>query len=218
MAGYQPGWIVKQELRFQRRLELLRGSLLRIRGAIVGKRFGIGRAVRFLYPDCFRAGDDVTIGDYSYLHCLSQRGVIIGNSTSIDRNLWLHCGGQPGNCEHGFFVIGNHSFIGCSAVMGAGGGIVIGDHVQIGQSVNFHAEDHQFSDPSLFISEQGVRYQGIVVEDDVWIGSQVVVLDGVRIGRGCVIGAGSVVTKSIDPWSVAVGVPAKVIKSRREQA
>jgi acetyltransferase-like isoleucine patch superfamily enzyme len=196
----------------------LRGTLLRFRGARIGQRFGVGRSVRFLYPDCFQAGDDVTIGDHSYLHCLSQRGVRIGSSNSIERNFWLHCGGHGNHFEHGYFEIGDHSFIGCNAVMGAGGGIVIGNHVQIGQTVNFHAENHQFEDPLSTIWQQGVNYQGIIIDDDVWIGSQVVILDGVRIGRGCVIGAGSVVTKSIEPWSVAVGVPASVIKNRREPA
>ena len=154
-----------------------------------------------LYPSCLEAGDDVSIMDYGYLNCLSACGVRIGSHTSIDRNLWLSCGVAPDSRGH--FAIGDHSFIGAYAVMGAGGGIVIGSHVLIGQCVNIHAESHRFADPARLIREQGVSYQGVVVEDDVWIGSRkTTILDGVTIGRGAVIGAGAVVTKTSvsPPW------------------
>ncbi|MCX7595635.1 MAG: acyltransferase, partial [Fischerella sp.] len=63
-------------------------------------------------------------------------------------------------------------------------------------------------------AEQGVTCKGIIIEDDCWLGHGVTVLDGVTIGKGSVIGAGAVVTKDIPPYSVAVGIPAKVVKSR----
>jgi len=65
------------------------------------------------------------------------------------------------------------------------------------------------------IINQGIISKGIKIEDDVWIGSNSTVLDGVTIGRGSVIGAGSVVTQDIPPFSVALGVPAKLIKERK---
>lgn len=188
------------------------------RGAKSGMRFGVGSGTKILYPGCLRVGDDVTILDYGYLHCLSDKGVIIGSNTSIDRNLWLHCGGTWQSNGQGFFVIGDKSFIGCNGVLGAGGGLRIGNNVLIGQNVNFHSENHNFSDKDRLIREQGVRYEGIIVEDDVWIGSKVTVVDGVTIGQGAVIGAGSVVTKSIPPYAVAVGVPAKVVRYREPQS
>lgn len=201
-------------MRFGRYQELMRGTVAKWRGAKVGVRFGLGYSVRLLYPKCFIAGDDVLIGEFSFLHCLSERGVRIGNHTSIERNLWLHCGGSLENYDHGFFIIGEWSFIGCNAVVGAGGGITIGSHVQIGQCVNLHAENHCFDDPNRLISEQGVSYHGIVIEDDVWIGSKATILDGVTISKGAVIGAGAVVTHSIPPCTIAVGVPARVISDR----
>src|SRR5512139_1920443 len=106
---------------FERRLELIRGSIVRLRGARVGNHFGLGRSTRLLSPACFTAGDHVTIGEYSYLDCFSRRGVRIGHHTSIDRNLWLSCGG-PTDSTTGYFEIGDYSYIGCNAVMGAGGG------------------------------------------------------------------------------------------------
>lgn len=205
-------------MKWERRQELLRGRWLRQRGASAGQRFGVGPNLRILYPECLVIGDDVTIEGPGYLHCLSQRGVRIGSHTSIARNLWLHCGGTPEDRAHGFFEIGDHSFIGCYAVLGAGGGIRIGSHVLIGQNVNIHAENHIFADRQRLINEQGVSYEGVVIEDDVWIGSKVTILDGVTIGRGAVVGAGAVVTRPVPAYTIAAGVPARVIGYRGETA
>jgi acetyltransferase-like isoleucine patch superfamily enzyme len=201
--------------RIERRRELWRGRLAQLRGASVGVRFGLGPDVRIEYPRCLYAGDDVTICAHAYLHCLSRRGVRIGSHSSIERNMWLHCGGTLEDHAHGFFEIGEWSFVGCNAVMGAGGGIRIGNNVLIGQCVNIHAENHRFADASRPIREQGVTYQGVVVQDDVWIGSKATILDGVTIGQGAVIGAGAVVTNSVPPFAIVAGVPARVIGSRK---
>jgi acetyltransferase-like isoleucine patch superfamily enzyme len=95
--------------------------------------------------------------------------------------------------------------------------IAIGNHVRIGSHVCIVAGNHKFDDPNTLIVEQSIVDLGITIEDDVWLGSSSVVVDGVRIGRGSVIGAGSVVTKDIPPFSIAVGNPARVIRKRGEQ-
>jgi acetyltransferase-like isoleucine patch superfamily enzyme len=92
--------------------------------------------------------------------------------------------------------------------------LLIGDYVRIAAHCVIVPANHTFRNPDLPICFQGGNSKGIVIEDDVWIGANVSVLDGVRIGRGSVIGAGSVVTKNIEPFSVAVGNPAVKIKSR----
>lgn len=204
------------EARLARKLQLLRGSIAQLRGVRSGKRFGLGQRVRILHPSGLLAGNDVTIEDYGYLHCLAPNGVTIGNNTSIDRNLWLHCGGARDKAGSGFVEIGDHSYIGCNAVLGAGGGIRVGHHVLIGQCVNFHAEMHIFDDPDSLIQQQGVRYGEIVIEDDVWIGARVTVLAGLTIGRGAVVGAGAVVTKSVAPYTIVAGIPARPIGHRGE--
>lgn len=201
-------------LRLRRKAELLRGAYWRWRGVTAGIRFGIGRGVRILYPEYLTVGDDVTIEDYGYLHCLSAEGVRIGSHTSIDRNLWLRCGSTIPGAETGFLEIGDHCFVGCNAVLGAGGGIRIGDNVLIGQSVNMHAEQHIYADPDRPIREQGVEYRGIIVESDVWIGSRATILDGVTIGAGAIVAAGAVVTRSVAPLAIVAGVPARVIGHR----
>ncbi len=209
-------WLNGLSYRLRRKAELLRGRIWRWRGVRAGVRFGLGRGVRILYPEHLAVGDDVTIEDGAYLHCLSERGVRIGSHTSIDRNLWLHCGGSPEDHAHGWFEIGEHSFIGCNAVLGAGGGIRIGNGVLIGQSVNLHAEKHLYKDASRAIRDQGVRYAPIEIEDDVWIGSRATILAGVTVGTGAVVGAGAVVTRSVPPAAIVAGVPARVIGQRGE--
>ena len=204
------------EERIHRRFDLIRGQLQVIKGVRAGNRFGLGFNAILLYPRCLRVGHDVSIEGPAYLHCLSKKGVDIGSYTSIERNCWLHCGGNLAEHDHGFFKIGEYSFIGCNAVIGAGGGIKIGDHVLIGQSVNLHSENHNFLNSELRIDQQGVSYQGIIIEDDVWIGAKVTILDGVRISTGAVIAAGAVVTKSIPEFAIAMGVPAKVTGSRKK--
>jgi acetyltransferase-like isoleucine patch superfamily enzyme len=201
-------------MRVERWLQLLRGRVARWRGVQAGRRFGLGPRMQIVYPRCLSVGDDVTMVGDSFLHCLSERGVRIGSHTSFDRNLWLHCGGTPDDHAHGYVEIGEHSFIGCNAIIGAGGGIRIGSNVLIGQCVNLHAENHRFADADRLIREQGVSYKGITIEDDVWIGSKATVLDGVTIGKGAVIGAGAVVTESVPAYTIAVGVPARVVGRR----
>jgi acetyltransferase-like isoleucine patch superfamily enzyme len=98
------------------------------------------------------------------------------------------------------------------------GHIKIGKSCMIAAKSGIYANNHIFTDLTVDIALQGVTREGIVIEDDCWLGHGVTVLDGVTIGKGSVIGAGSVVTKDIPPYSVAVGVPARVIKNRQANA
>ncbi len=196
-------------LRFERHLQLMRGRLCLMRGAVTGKRFGLGAQVMVENPQFLQVEDDVTILGPSRIYCRPQ-GVRIRQHTSIDHNLWLHCG------VNGYCYIGSHSYIGCNGVLGAGGGLTIGNDVLIGQAVHFHSENHIFADKEVPIRKQGIAYAPIVVEDDVWIGAKVVVLAGVTIGRGAVIGAGAVVTRSVPPCMIAIGTPARITGMRGE--
>lgn len=98
------------------------------------------------------------------------------------------------------------------------GGLEIGDHCRIAHGCSFLSEDHVFDDPGTPIWQQGKRPGRIVLESDVWLGCGVRVLRGVRIGRGCVVGANSVVTRDLPPLSIAVGIPAKVVGQRGQDA
>jgi acetyltransferase-like isoleucine patch superfamily enzyme len=175
----------------------------------------IESGVRLRFANHIRLGRGVYLDQGVYIHACPD-GVRIGDKTYVMHGSILHVYNFR-DLPHAGITIGRDSLIGEYNVIRGQGGVNIGDRVYTSPHCQLIAVNHVYDDPQRPFTEQGITAQGIVVEDDVWIGSQVVVLDGVRIGRGCVIGAGSVVTKSIDPWSVAVGVPARVIKNRREQ-
>lgn len=94
------------------------------------------------------------------------------------------------------------------------GKVRIGKYVQIAPNCMIIGNNHIYNNPNKLIKEQGFQAKGINIEEDVWIGANSCILDGVTIGKGCVIGGGSVVCKSIPPYSVAVGNPCRVIKKR----
>ena len=95
-------------------------------------------------------------------------------------------------------------------------GIQIGNDVLIGPNCNIVPVNHNIRDRNIPIRLQGYPESkgGIVIEDDVWLGASVTILDGVKIGKGAVIGAGSVVTKNIEPYSINFGVPSKKVGFR----
>lgn len=92
------------------------------------------------------------------------------------------------------------------------GPVKIGSHVNLAQGITVTALNHNFSDADKRIDEQGVRTNPVTIEDDVWIGTNAVILPGITIGTHSVIAAGAVVTKDVPPHSLVAGVPAKVIK------
>lgn len=195
--------------RLERKLQLWRGQMLRLAGAQAGPRFGIGPAVRIFPPNCIKAGHDVTFVGSSYISAERAGSVHIGNHTNLQVGLWLNCTGS------GFVQIGDYCLIQPYGILGVGAGrLIIGNHVTMGQMVNIHPGNHSFVDPNLRINEQPVTYKGIVIEDDCWIGAQAVILDGVKIGQGSVVGAGSLVTHDVPAYSVVAGNPARIIKMR----
>jgi acetyltransferase-like isoleucine patch superfamily enzyme len=132
----------------------------------------------------------------------------IGNGTWLFYHCMLSTSG-------GWIKIGSNCTVNSFAVLYGHGGLEIGNGVRISAHVVIVPMNHIYKNPNLPISMQGETRRGIKIEDDVWIGAGAKVLDGVKIGEGSVIGAGAVVTKDIPPYSVAVGVPAQVIKKRK---
>lgn len=111
----------------------------------------------------------------------------------------------------GDVIIGDHTRIGlhCTVI----GPVTIGSHVNLAQGITVTALNHNFEDAGLRIDEQGVSTKAVTIGDDVWIGTNAVILPGVTIGRHVVVAAGAVVTKDVPAHTLVAGVPAKVVKS-----
>lgn len=109
---------------------------------------------------------------------------------------------------------GYNVFINRGGYITARAPITIGDNVIIGPNVVINSGMHKYQYKDVLIRNQGHKSLPICIEDDVWIGANVVIMPGITIGKGSVIGAGSIVTASIPAYSVAVGVPARVKKKR----
>ena len=114
------------------------------------------------------------------------------------------------------FSIGKDCSLNAWGYIQAFGGVHIGNGVRIAARVSILSLDHEFKDANTPIYQQSLVPGKIVIEDDVWIGINVVILKNVRIGQGAVVSAGAVVTKDVPPYSVVAGVPAKIISWRKE--
>src|SRR2546427_2200155 len=116
----------------------------------------------------------------------------------------------------GTIEIEANAYIGPYCVLYGHGGLAIGRNTMIGAHTVIVPANHCFARSDVPMNAQPLTQKGINIGEDVWVGSGRKVLDGVRIGNGAVIGAGSVVTKDIDAYSIALGVPAMVVRSRQE--
>lgn len=143
----------------------------------------------------------------------SIRGSIfrIGKRSEIDSFVKFKPAGGSGDV-----IIGDDCFINSGTVIYSGNGLKIGNNVLVAANCTFAPTNHAFSDASSVIAKQGFAESkgGIVIEDDVWIGSNCVILDGTTIGTGTVIGAHSLVSGEIESFSVYAGNPAMRIRKR----
>ncbi len=126
--------------------------------------------------------------------------------------------GKNVNIEHNAkftpgLELGERSGIGISCEIN--GRVKIGNCVMMGPEVVIYTSGHTFDSTDIPMMDQGsTEEKPVVIGNDVWLGRRVMIMPGVHIGDGCVIGAGAVVTKDIPEYSVAVGIPARVVKSR----
>lgn len=153
-------------------------------------------------------GRNVHIG--TFCHLLAGKGK---NSISIDDNSTIHpfCFLKA---KDGYIHIGKNCSLNPNCFISGPGGVIIGNNVRIATQSQIIAFQHRFDSLDLPICKQGITAYGILIEDDVWIGANSTILDGVTIKKGAVIAAGAVVTKNVNAYEVVGGVPAKVIKYR----
>jgi len=170
----------------------------------------IENGVRLRFADHITLGQGVYLDQGVYLHAC-PRGISIGDRTYIMHGSVLHVYNFRG-LPHAFIRIGCDSLIGELNVLRGQGGIAIGNRVYTAPHVQILAVNHVYSDPNRPIVDQGITAEGIVIEDDAWIGAGAIVTDGVHVGCGAVIAAGAVVTRDVPPHTVAGGVPARILK------
>ncbi len=154
----------------------------------LGNNCSFGRGITITNFSKISIGNDVTLSDGSFLYANEGGEIQIGNSLHMNTNSCLAASNL--------------------------GKIIIGDNVLIAQNVVLRASNHCFDRVDLPINKQGHKGGEIIIEDDCWIGANVVVVPNVTIGRHRIVGAGAVVTSDVTPYSIIGGVPAKLIRYR----
>lgn len=130
----------------------------------------------------------------------------ISSDSNIEKNVFFGSGRD--------IKIGSRSGLGLNSRIQ--GPLYIGNDVMMGPDVIIYTSNHESSRTDIPMIEQGnTEKKPVIIEDDVWIGARSIIMSGVKIGKGSIIAAGAVVTKSVEPYSVVGGVPAKLIKYRK---
>lgn len=159
-------------------------------------------------------------------HLPNSYSPVIGSVSNFIRVWCCHgifkkCGSIKTINRHAYFgtgknvEIGDYSGIGENCVIPTN--TIIGKYVMMAPEVHIVANNHQFKDPSRPICFQGPDYSKnqTIIEDDVWLGVRAILTPGHTIGQGSIVGAGAVVTKDVEPYSIVGGNPAKLIRKRK---
>lgn len=200
---------------FERGMMVLRGIF---RKPFFKKSKGIlfiGKRVKIKNKKKISFNGSATIEAGCFIEALSKGGMKVGNNFSLGKNSIIECTGVIRELGEEL-VIGDNVGIAANAFIAMRGKVEIGSNTIFGPNVSIHAENHNFSDTDKPIKLQGATRKGVKIGEDCWIGSKAVILDGVTIGSHSIIAAGAVVTKDVPEYSIVGGVPAKVIKSRKE--
>jgi acetyltransferase-like isoleucine patch superfamily enzyme len=159
-------------------------------------------------------GEQVVVAPTARIHG-STRGtrISIGSNSEVYDYVVIRCVGGHGDIE-----IGEYCYLNPGTVLYSGNGIKFGNYVLVASGVKIMPTNHAYGSREIPIRHQGFASSkgGIEIEDDVWIGSNAVILDGARIGRGAIIAAGSVVGGTVPPYEIWGGVPAVKIRDRPE--
>jgi acetyltransferase-like isoleucine patch superfamily enzyme len=177
-----------------------------------GRNVVFGRSITIRHPHKISLGDNVVIDDYAVLDAKGSGN----NQIAIENNVIVGRGSVI-SCKNGSIWIGENTNIAMNCF------IQSAKEVRIGKNVLFAAfcyviggGDHSTDRTDIPIIAQKQVVKGITIEDNCWIGAGVKVQDGIVIGRDSIIGSGAVVTKDVPEFSIAAGVPAKILKNRKD--
>jgi acetyltransferase-like isoleucine patch superfamily enzyme len=163
-----------------------------------------------------RFASNILLGRGAYLDCgtylhACPNGIRIGSNSKVMHGAVLHVYNFRDLSAAGI-VVGDDCVIGEFTIVRGQGGVVIGNRVYTSPLTQILAINHVFDDPNRSFIDQGITAEGVIIEDDVWIGAAAIILDGVRVGKGSIVAAGAVVTKDVPPHTVVAGVPARIIR------
>lgn len=175
----------------------------------------VGRKTRIFKKNKISFGSHLNIGSYCNIDPRFCKSVKFGDRVSIRDYFLLTSYSSKGLPISGSLVVGNNVGFSEKCHIHLRGDISLGNDVIVGPSCTFISENHRFASLDKPFRLQGIDRTGIVIENNVWVGANVTILDGVKIGENTVIAAGSVVTKSFDCNNLIGGVPAKIIKHLR---
>lgn len=215
---------IDDEIKYSTLLTIIRDKLLMIlRGLrhkfLLKESKGIlfvGKKVKIREHKKIKIKGSATIEDGCFINALSEGGITIGNNFSLGRNSIIECTGVIRELGEEL-IIGDNVGIAANAFIAMRGKVTIGDNTIFGPGVSIHAENHNFSDIDKPIRKQGATRKGVTIGNDCWIGSKAIILDGVKIGNHTIIAAGAVVTKDVPDYAIVGGIPAKIIKRRKEE-
>jgi acetyltransferase-like isoleucine patch superfamily enzyme len=177
----------------------------------VGKGVVFGRSITLRHPHKISLGDNTTIDDYAVLDAKGQdnQGIQIGRNVYVGRSTIL-------SCKEGSIFLDDYCNLSANCSLLSETEIRLGKYCFLaGRCYLVAGGNHSFEDVDTPIMYQpSYSKGGIRIGEDVWLAAGTIVLDGVEVGRGSVVGAGSVVTKSLPELSIALGVPARVRKRR----
>jgi len=168
-----------------------------------------GGLLRYLWAKLFLKSCGVRVGIACGVKVKGANNITIMNKVKFDENCYLDARG-------GNIFIGNETMFNRCVYINAsiGGKITFGDDCIIGPNVIFRTANHNYMQTEIPIKEQGHETKNISVCDDVWVGAAAIILPGVTLGKGSVVAAGSVVTKTVPEYQVVAGNPARFIKKR----
>ena len=190
----------------------LRSKLYPLLLGRVGKGVIFGRNVVLRYPHKIFLGNNVIIDDNCLIDAKGRdnHGVVIGDNVFVGRNTILLC-------TDGDIFIEDNVSIGFNSEVMSANYVKLGKNVLISSYCFLNAATHDFQRTDIAVSQQASIGRKIVLEENVWLAANVTVLDGITVGKDAIVGAGAVVTKDLPPLSIAVGMPAKVIRSRKSE-
>jgi acetyltransferase-like isoleucine patch superfamily enzyme len=188
----------------------LRSKLYPLVVGSVGRNVVFGVNVTLRHPHKIAIGDNVVIDDSCCLDAkgTDNKGIAIGTGVFVGRNTIL-------SCKNGDILIDDHANLGFNCEVFSASRVRLGKNILMAAYTYLVGGDHLYDRVDIPVLRQGRTARGIEVDDNVWLGTHVVVSDGSHIGRDAIIGAGAVVVGEIPEYAIATGIPAKVIRDRR---